>query len=266
MRRARPFTLVLLLPSACGTREPGGGDDEPGLPDAAPDAYRPDSDPGCHWDCFGYTECSGGRVIEWAHVPVPCEYWTGECPNRVLHECAGGCVVDGARYDPSEYPTWRGIDDPTFFCAETPSRRAGDSCDDDFDCLPNRAVSQADGTVATIYLACDVAAGRCIETAPPAVSDWLTPCPASVAEYRGTGRAGYDYGACSQDLCLFSDDAAAGCVRSGCTLACRGDHECPAGSLCTDDVPSWAFDGGLAVCKPPPAGDPGAGLSCRPRD
>jgi len=54
----------------------------------------------CHYDCFGHLKCVDGVVTKYAHLPVPCEYWDGQCPVEETYVCEAGCEV-GFIDDPS---------------------------------------------------------------------------------------------------------------------------------------------------------------------
>src|SRR5262245_19647565 len=73
---------VGLVGCATHARDPSGG--------SGTDASN---DPNCHWDCFGAIECRGGKATAWAHAPVPCSEWTGQCPH-VDVTCAAGCALE----------------------------------------------------------------------------------------------------------------------------------------------------------------------------
>jgi hypothetical protein len=62
------------------------------------DANRDEYEEYCHYDCFGgdYT-CSEGVVYYWVSSPVPCDYWTGECPHHEVYTCENGCERDSYR-------------------------------------------------------------------------------------------------------------------------------------------------------------------------
>src|SRR5689334_12487224 len=81
--------VCFLVLAACG----GGSDanDAMPMPMPMPDATV-DSDPYCHYDCFGSVSCTGNEVRYQLHAPVPCAHWTGECPYTI-YTCTDGCDV-----------------------------------------------------------------------------------------------------------------------------------------------------------------------------
>lgn len=118
--------------------------------------------------------------------------------------------------------------------------------------MPMRADVDATGAVIVQNdLVCN-AASVCERTAPPVVSGYLDACdPAVVTPYAGS--VGAVVGA--SPVCLIDFDAAMQRPRSGRTIACSGDGECPDGALCDDqlmllDMPSQR----QGVCKPGPRG------------
>ncbi|HLL25708.1 MAG TPA: hypothetical protein VK427_26405 [Kofleriaceae bacterium] len=167
--------------------------------------------------------------------------------------CAEGCAVE------VEFPERR-VEDlgiaqltaaPRVLCAETAEARVGDACKPDgtLPCLPTRAHLAADGTVTgQTYLACG-ANQTCATAPPPVISRYLEACdPAIVAEHGANGvNRGVSVG--GVDACLLALNAATHTVASGRTKRCVGDWNCPAGSLCDDQV-----SGVAAVCKPGPRG------------
>lgn len=230
---------------ACGTpdeSENAGADASASAADASDAA--PDADPYCHYDCFGYHECSDGVVTSWDHTPVPCEYWEGECPHSVTYECERGCRTDVDSIGPFE--------DPRDMCEEFRPKQAGDPCTEEAHCEPQVAtIDYQTDTVVNVYLTCDLELGVCVERDPPVVEDYLAQCglePPIDGE-------GYSYGVmnvdtCSGGLCLYVEGDT--CVRQGCTIACDSDDDCPMGSVCQS----------LAYCKPGPPNMVGIDLTC----
>ena len=225
----------------------------------APEPYDPD----CHWDCFGHNECHDGVVTTWAHVPVPCEYYDGECPHEVSYTCERGCRTDtDTVYEPYYL-------DPKEMCEEGRPKHAGDPCAVAADCEPQVAEVDGQGHVTNVYLRCDEATGTCVAREPPVVEDWLAPC--GIAAPLGSSE-GYEYGfvttdACSGGVCLINEEET--CVRQGCTIRCDTDDDCPPGSTCQRDYPDWTESLGAwttstwaDVCKPGQPNNTSVGLSC----
>jgi hypothetical protein len=162
---------------------------------------------------------------------------------------------------------------PELLCAETAEAKLGDVCftpyfpqnsssaapalDTAIPCLPTRAKLAADGTVSgQDYLACDQAAGRCVAAPAPTVAAYLQACDAAiVAQYGTTGAVGVVER--TDGACLIAWDATANAAKSGQTVECIGDWECPAGALCDDQMTvlsETAPTHPIAVCKPGPRG------------
>ena len=175
-------------------------------------------------DCLqDATACSGGRITTYtgANTDGMCfESWEGVCPEPTNVDCPDGCEIDGARYD--------GHLGDRLCRAET--KEAGDPCP-----CTTRAVDLGDGTVAQSYLEC--AGNVCVAADPPVIARWLEPCdwvtPPSDT-YNG-----------AQGFCLVA------CGRTGETIYCVGDWECPEGATC-DLVPGEE----TPVCRPGPRGAP----------
>jgi hypothetical protein len=176
--------------------------------------------------------------------------------NKATVQCASGCGAESA-LALSGTTDWEIASfgkDAALLCAETPEAQVGAACLPNFGspCLPTRAHLNADGTVASqAYLHCDPASYRCAVASPPVVASYLQPCDTTtLATYGKTdanGRAG---------TCLLAWDSAMQRITSGQTRICLGDWDCPAGSLCDDQI--TALDTPppprLAICKPGPRG------------
>lgn len=253
---SRPIVLALALGLGCAPTadvEPQPTGDAGAEVDASPS--RPDD---CHHDCFGHLECRDGKVTVWAHMPVPCSYWTGSCPIREVYTCKKGCRADGD----AGVGYWS---EARSACEENRTRSVGDPCSRAADCLPTPAKSTSPTTVENVYLTCDLGTHRCVAAAAPVVADYLDPCH---ADFTGVPNVvGYVAApACSGGVCLVAP-ASTGCRGEGCSLPCTGDHECPMGSTCDSDLPNLTPGAPkVSVCKVGPPGLHGIGLACRAGD
>lgn len=128
--------------------------------------------PGCHWDCGGYAECRDGEVIDWEHVPVPCDEWSGQCPH-CTYTCEKGCntnpdyveCVDGVCYGyghPYGYGCGEG-----YMCEEDRPKVPGDPCTEENDCEPPDYYLDDNGHSIRYELTCDTDAGECVEVPGP---------------------------------------------------------------------------------------------------
>jgi hypothetical protein len=120
--------------------------------------YYPDGleciDVNCHFDCFDYTDCVDGVVIDYWGSPIPCEEWTGECVYQPFQEyrCEKGCsrdFVSGRDY-------FHTLSDA---CEENRPKSAGDTCVDLTDCQPPGLPG--------IFLDCDTNESICVEIPDP---------------------------------------------------------------------------------------------------
>lgn len=197
-----------------------------------PDSGEPDADPYCHYDCFGYNECSDGVVTTWDHAPVPCEHWEGECPHSESYTCERGCRADGVSATGPFEP-------PSSMCEEARPKQAGDPCEQETDCDPQVAeYDPATGTVTNVYLRCDLDLHMCVEREPTVIEDYLAPC-GLVAPLDGPG---YSYGfrevdVCSGGLCVYVERDT--CVGRR-TVGASASHVC---SALRDDVTKKASPG-----------------------
>lgn len=152
----------------------------------------------CHYDCFGYTLCANGEVIEAQGYPVPCNEWDGECPYSpgVVYRCEKGCNGGGWR----DYPP-DGIE-----CEEDRPKSAGDPCVDYSDCIPMAIVGQTDRV-----LDCDTNLGVCVEVPNPC---WNC----------------YDHGTCTTNPDFTADCVCSKCYHDDGTANClpypAGDLSC----------------------------------------
>ena len=226
-------------------RDDGDASDDRGR-DVNDDGEAESYDPNCHYDCFGFSECHDGIVTTWAHTPVPCAYWTGECPHYTGYTCERGCRIDVDHiYDP-----WI---DPREMCEEWRPKEVGDPCDDPTDCEPQVAAVDESGNVINVYLDCDLETGTCVARDPPIVEDYLAQC--GIAAPFGDSD-GWEYGfvrtdACSGGVCLICERET--CVLQGCSIRCDSDDDCPMGSVCWTDAYDWTPSGpgsDRTVCKP----------------
>jgi hypothetical protein len=245
--------VVLAMTVACTTPMARNDDADAGGADASTDHLSTDPDAGsdCHWDCFGYLSCANGIVTEWAHTPVPCERWTGECPRTgETYTCARGCRTDGASVPTS------GSDSLAVACEEGRPKKAGDPCTTEDDCLPTPAIPDGMGHLVNTYLTCD--GTTCVTRPPPDVPDYLGACGEGLFGAVPPGYHGILAApACSGGLCLYYRRHDVTCVDQGCTLRCAGDQDCPQGSACVE------FDAVSGACKPGGPYSLGEGLVCR---
>ena len=226
---------VILVVGAIACGDPGSDGDGGTVPDASIDGWFE----GCHYDCFGYGECSDGVVTTWEHAPVPCEEWTGECPHGVAYECERGCrtVVD------SIGPVGLASD----MCEENRPKHVGDPCTEETHCRPAVATVTGDGSVTNVDLTCDLDAGECVERDPPTIADLYQGCgmvaPIPPMGTYSTGVAETD--ACSGGVCAYAEEyPAESCIWQTCTARCTSDGEYPPGTICDDY-------GAQRVCLPP---------------
>ena len=191
--------------------------------------------------------CVGGMArVQVNHVPQSPMFSCSKPPDVTTATCASGCTIEGVR----TY-SWQATLVPKApqLCAETDVAVAGGPCP----CLPVRATLASDGTVAmTTYLRC--VAGACEAAPAPTIASYLQRCDAAtlaqygVQDVNGVVVAG-DAG------CLLAWNPATSAVTSGVTQRCIGDWDCPAGSLCDDEVATVNPVGeAVAVCKPGPRG------------
>jgi hypothetical protein len=217
----------------------------------------------CHHDCFGHAECRGGTVTVWAHSAVPCAAWQGACPIDNTFTCAHGCAAEPTRVN------YR-IQSPATLCEEPPSKVIGDPCSraSPTACLPTHAAETPDGGLQTTYLDCDPASSTCVAIEGPPLGELGVPCPPvpSTTVPPPASQTGYSSSSqCAQLHCLQFEDQMAGCVRTGCTRQCLGDHDCPSGWFCD----KWLahVNSGVPltpVCRPAPRDGVPQILTCWP--
>lgn len=175
--------------------------------------------------------------------------------NTGTAQCASGCAAESkvALSGTTDWEIASFGKNAAILCAETPEAQVGAACMVNWGspCLPTRAHLNADGTVASqTYLHCSQT-GRCELGGAPIIASYLQPCDAMTLATYGTsganGRAG---------TCLLAWDSAMQRITSGQSRICLGDWDCPAGSLCDDQI--TALDTPppprLAICKPGPRG------------
>lgn len=214
--------LWVSMVAACGPApDAPPADAEAGLD--APDAPHasPDTNAGCHWDCFRARFCAAGVVHEVVHAPVPCDRWTGSCPTTALGTCPFGC---GDRAPIADVGGWE------VYCEGTEQRLAGDPCETDADCQPP-APEVTPTALERRYLACDGALESCVAAAPPSAPDAGGACAVSFDALSSVA-GGYAYGvvadaACSSGWCLFLAAEAPACDLHGCATVCEDDWDCP---------------------------------------
>lgn len=226
MRAGVLFVLVLLT-----TCEPTGG--------SALDAGLPDSgcELGCHWDCFGGSECVDGKAWVNAFAPRECCHYDDPWPDpgpvcSVWHfPCSGAaCAAPDPRYRlcvdnlQRRVPCLGDCEQLRLLCAvEGAAKTAGAACHDDLDCRP-----AAEGVV---RLRCD--GNTCVDDVRPAPpADYGARCGLP-DDYEASlvGEGAISTTAASCDVCQVAR-AAGGCLRQACTLRCTYDEDCPAGSIC----------------------------------
>lgn len=181
-------------------------------------------DPNCHWDCFFGITCIDGVVWQQVHAPVPCERWTGMCPQIERGRCSEGCS-DRIPPSPRMSIDWR------LWCEESEGRRPDDPCESDADCQPPEGVEPGGRN----YLACDLTASRCIAVEAP-----VAPSDACEASFEGlfSPTLGSAYGvvsdpSCDSGWCRFSARIAPDeCDAHVCALACEDDWDCPRDYRC----------------------------------
>lgn len=245
MHAMRLSAAVLAL-AGCGTHHDSD-------PNSDPDGGS--SDPNCHFDCFGAIECSDGKAIAWAHAPVRCSEWTGQCPH-VAVTCEGGCALVFRNNAIVDYE-WQNPDRLRALCAETPTAEVGDLCNEG-SCVPIRAATAGDGTATLSYLACHPATHTCAVADPPMIDRYLSGCPRAAVNLDRALREGVVFAAPDQTFelqwCLVARNDT-GAVRHGLTLSCIGDWDCPAGSTCDTFLDStFGTYPRVAVCRPGPRG------------
>jgi hypothetical protein len=231
--------------------------------------------PSCHYDCFGAVTCKDGIVTVWAHAPVPCEFWTGECPHQQAGTCQRGCST--ARL--SSYNPFQTC--PLTICKEASPKLPGDGCEADQDCRPTRAETEdeirqrdggleslpGDGGVRQTYLRCDPTKKECVEAPEVVVPDWMKACDPALLAAQDPGAYGPVVDpSCAGGVCVISAIHDDKCRPQGCSRWCSGDDECPQGAVCQQVVVGVCAEGAdagqRAYCKPGSRNDLGAGLVC----
>jgi hypothetical protein len=118
--------------------------------------------------------------------------------------------------------------------------------------------------VINTYLACDLAAGRCVNVDPPVVPGWLDACAPAIAARAATYGTGIRFGvlpdtSCKGGLCAWEIAQGESCLRQGCTLPCAHTGDCPPDSFCTAGDSPWEVEPYCVEPSPLPRGH------CRPR-
>jgi hypothetical protein len=243
--------------------------------DAPPDAASPDACvPGCHWDCFGGSQCASGFAWVNGFAPRPCcsygDPWPGPGPvcSAFGVACAGGaCATPDPRYAActaligtrAEPCSGGDCEHLLLHCPEGGAKDVGSPCSDDRDCRP-----AAEGVA---RLRCDTGASRCaLDTRPPAPASYGESCGLTADQVAIFGTEGVTEVSDVCDLCHVHK-ADGECLRQACTVACTFDEDCPAGSIClcgsfgspvsgycaaaTDRVTPAGRAAGLPACSPP---------------
>ncbi len=233
---------------------------EAGSPDAAPD-LTPAVDrfvkldqcyAGCHWDCnFSGIGCSGGKVYELGGGAVKCCTHSHPYPHpgpmcstgNMLRTCsAGTCAKPDKRYAGtlvSSGPVSKQMYAHLIwlFCPASQAIMAGTACTSDDDCRP--------APVGTARLTCNLAKKACELAARP-------PAPAGYGAQCGLAPAAFPYKPSTRDrvvkgatcsLCHAVLAPGKTCVRQACTMVCKYDEDCPAGSVCL-----YGWGTGFGVC------------------
>ncbi len=234
MGRASALVIGIAMSACGGTGADGAGD--VGI-DAMPECVE-----GCHWDCFGGSQCVDG--VAWVNAFAPrecCHYsdpWPGPGPLCAAHghACEGGvCSAPDPRYracvellgTPGEPCQGADCEHILLWCPEGMPKESGAPCTDDRDCRP-----AAQGIM---RLRCDVGGtNTCVEDVRPAApDDYGAPCGLGDADVPwlvdGEAVVAPSNGTC--ELCQVMR-IGEGCLQQGCTIPCVYDEDCPAGSVC----------------------------------
>ena len=160
-------------------------------------------DPACHYDCFGGLRCVDGVVSAILHAPVPCEYWTGECPTVPFTppiQCPYGCSRQNSFSSASA--------DPMSLCQPCPDpAKTGPACDQCAD--PMRTGPDCSSCIdsQTHGPACDQCLG----------GPGSNGCPCE------------EHDDCWYKICL-KDSSSEG---RRCAKGCTEDAQCPTGFVCS---------------------------------
>jgi hypothetical protein len=242
--------LAAIALAACVTHD--GGDD-------APD-NRPPGAPPANSNCYLYrtrVSCSGSTAVS------SDEYFPGSTSSTLCTlppitqsvTCADGCALESMavfyfeeRRRPADVPGAGAL------CQGAAQAQLGDACVGDGACMPTTARLADDGTVvSTGHLVCR--AGACAEGPGPTIERYLEACSAATTSQHGPGTLGVIASSDGGTSCLLVWDEAAQAIASGVTRTCIGDWQCPAGSLCDDQLPELNDpQRPMAVCKPGPRG------------
>jgi hypothetical protein len=268
--KTRMRALVLLVLVGCG----GSGSSAPdaaSTPDA-PDPNPTGSDPQWCQNVDVRARCSGGTAMINARV-----HGSGGDPGKFCDygvvmsaTCAAGCATTGdvgQRQLLPGFDLFRLAKHAAALCNETPEAKAGDPCSRAFlsphGCAPTRAKLATDGSViGHDYLACSDTTKQCIASPGPTISGYLAACDAATLAQHGAanvnGVVAVDVTMASNPMrraCLLAWDSAAQAISSGRSISCIGDWECPAGSLCDDQIAVLGVAAQkIAACKPGPRG------------
>jgi len=221
----------------------GSGADAAGPDVASPaDAAGPDAacTPGCHWDCFGGSECVDGVAWVNAFAPRDCcttsDPWPGLGPVCSLsaHGCEGHtCGAPDPRYDAclarlgtaAEPCPGADCELVRLYCPEGAAQSAGAPCSADADCRP--------ASEGVARLRCDTAATHtCVVDARPVAPEGFgASCGLALADVPWLqGEAVVASAGAGCALCQVARGD--GCLRQACTTSCTFDEDCPAGTVC----------------------------------
>jgi hypothetical protein len=259
-------TIMACVLAACSATRARGGFAPSGAPSAPSDggeagkigdAEADTTDAGpwtCIFDCFRGETCFEGKATSYGGFggTLPCD--TPQeiaCPPRAPYTCTEGCAVEIGPFTLGSLISTIVPRPLTIFCAETPSKKVGDPCANDLDCLPNRAHVASDGSIETLYLASDQASQTCVAGPGPRAADFGASCASPGATTSGIGYAAGPQ--CPQAYCLHLAGADAGCGSTACTGPCWGDHQCPPGWACDDSLTNLSpqgFSAPAPVCRP----------------
>jgi hypothetical protein len=238
MARENPRALVLLgvlALVACSSSAIDPGTHDGGPTDASTDAACAE---GCHWDCFGGSECVFGEAWVNAFAPRACctfqDPWPDPGPECSVssYPCKdGACGVPDPRYRVCVEELNRSVpclgecEQLRLYCTlEGAAKSAGAVCENDLDCRP-----AAEGVA---RLRCEHSS--CVDDVRPAPpTDYGDGCglPDDFLGGNFVGEGAVHTTAARCSTCQVAR-AEGGCLRQGCSLRCTYDEDCPAGSIC----------------------------------
>jgi hypothetical protein len=182
-------------------------------------------------ECFGRTSvrCSSGKLT--GVYGYRCDAYMGECELGCRQDYPPGSSTSGPGVDSTE-----AAETSRILCeeyrVEHGARRPGDSCDNDFDCLPFLEAKPPDGTPWSAAMSC--VDGVCREQVPEVPADFGAPCTpnAPLGPSDAVSQVGIVVeGTCEHTLCNIRDSVPGDPGR--CTMQCTDDAGCPRGAACT---------------------------------